>query len=316
MPGDDLARALPDGGHARLPHQVVYVRSGISLGQPGEVLQAHVLVERHLRRRDLEYLEPRDLVRRDYLHEAVEPARPHQGRVQHVGPVRRCYHHDVLEAAQPVHLGQHGVHDPLGHHRPGFAVPGPPRGYRVYLVYEQHARGGHPGLLEYLADGLLGLADVLGEHLRPAYGDEVRLALVRDGLGEQGLAGARGAVEEDALYRPDPHLLEQLGLLQRQLYGLLYLPLYLGHPSDVAPFHGRPLDVHLAQGGRLDLVHRVEEILPADDDSLQDGGRQRLLLYVDEGKHAPEGLYRRFLGEQAQVGPGVPVSDVRYLGYV
>ena len=76
-----------------------------------------------------------------------------------------------------------------------------PRRQRVDLVEEHDAGRRLPRLLEDLADPLLGFADPLGEQLRPFDRDEVHAALVRDGLGQERLAAARRAGEQDALGR-------------------------------------------------------------------------------------------------------------------
>ncbi len=60
------------------------------------------------------------------------------------------------------------------------------------------------------------LAVELVDDLRTVDREEVGLGLVRDGAGDERLAAARRAVEQDALGRVDPQPLEDLGVPQRQ----------------------------------------------------------------------------------------------------
>ena len=95
-------------------------------------------------------------------------------------------------------------------------------------------------------------------------GDEIRLRLARDGLGEQGLAGAGRAIEQEALGRADAEAAERVGILQRQLDAFLQPRLRLVEPADIVPADARRLDHHLAHRRWLDALQRIEEILARD----------------------------------------------------
>src|SRR5205814_8333298 len=91
-----------------------------------------------------------------------------------------------------------------------------------------------------------------GEHLderRRAGGVEVRAGLVRDGPGEERLAGARWAVEQEALRDLRPQPLEPLRILE-EVDDLHQLGAHLFDAGDVGPGGAR-------LGARVD-VHRLD----------------------------------------------------------
>src|SRR6185503_18631476 len=88
---------------------------------------------------------------------------------------------------------------------------------RVDLIDEDHARGHLAGARKQPADLLFALAVPLRKQIARLDRDEVRLGLLGDSLGEQRLAGAWRAVEQEALCRADPQPRERIGVLERQL---------------------------------------------------------------------------------------------------
>ena len=108
-------------------------------------------------------------------------------------------------------------------------------------------------------------------------GDEVRLRLARRRLGEQGLAGARRAVEQEALGRANAEPAERLGMLERQLDAFAQ-PVAGGiEAADIVPADRRRFDHHLAHGGGLDPLQRILEVAKLDRQRVQDLGRDGLL---------------------------------------
>ncbi len=63
--------------------------------------------------------------------------------------------------------------------------------------------------------------------------EELRVALIGDGAGQPGLAGAGRAVEQHALGRIDAEALEQLGMAKRQLDHLAQRVDRVGHSAKV-----------------------------------------------------------------------------------
>ena len=162
----------------------------------------------------------------------VEPARPQDGRVNHVLPVGGADDNYVLQRLHAVDLAEQLGHDrvlDVGTHP---RAPGPEDG--IHLVEEddhRHAFGGLlPRALEDEADLTLGLADVLVEQLRALDVEEERPATafaglllhllgqrVRHGLRDQGLAAAGRAVQQHSLGWLQLVLGEQLLVQEGQL---------------------------------------------------------------------------------------------------
>ena len=136
-------------------------------------------------------------------------------------------------------------------------------------------------------------------------------ALARRGLGEKGLAGARRAVEQEALGRADAEAAEGFGMLQRQLDALFQPVARLVEPADVVPADLRRLDHHLAHRRRLDSLQRIVEIAQLDRQSVKDLGRDRLFGKVD-ARHDPAHRLERGLARQrGQIGADEAVGAPR-----
>ena len=74
-------------------------------------------------------------------------------------------------------------------------------------------------LVKDLPDISLRLSEPHGEKLRSFDGDEVGLALVGNGLGQQGLTATRGPVEQHSLRRGHTELQELIRVLHWVLSG-------------------------------------------------------------------------------------------------
>ena len=162
---------------------------------------------------------------------AVEAAGAKQRRVELLQQVRRRHHDDVLVAVEAVHLDEQlvqGLVALAGYVRAALGPDG------VKLVDEDDRRGILACLLEQATDPRRAEP---GEHLdksRRRLAEELRTGLVRDRLGEQRLAGAGRAVEQDALrdLRAEPLEVLRLG---EKLDDLPQLLLRLLDPGDVVP---------------------------------------------------------------------------------
>merc|ERR1719161_2778691 len=179
----------------------------------------------------------------------------------------------VFFAFIPIHLRQELVeHAVRG--APGVSLTAPALvGDRVELVEEEHAGRALPRLVEDLPHVGLGLPEPHGEQLGALHGDEVRLALVRDGLRQERLTAPGGAVEEDTLARGHPELLKLVGVLDRVLHHLLQLALDVLQAADVVPGCGGYLHERLAEGGGVgDAEGRLEVVVR---DTWSSGPRRR-----------------------------------------
>src|SRR3546814_1266192 len=103
---------------------------------------------------------------------------------------------------EPVHLGQDRVDHAFGDL--WFAQASTARRHqRIEFVEEDHAWRHLARAREQPRNLLFALAVPFGEEVGRFGGDEIRLRLARDRLGEQRLAGAGRAIEQEALGRAD-----------------------------------------------------------------------------------------------------------------
>ena len=88
-------------------------------------------------------------------------------------------------------------------------------GQGVYLIEENDAGVGQLGFAEDLADPTFALAHVFVEQRWPFDRDKVGLALAGDGFGQQSLAHAGRATEQNAFGWSSSGLGKQICILQR-----------------------------------------------------------------------------------------------------
>ena len=214
---------------------------------------------------------------------AVEAAGPQQRRVEDVGPVGGGDQDDVVLHLEAVHLDQQLVQRLLAlvvaaaHAGAAVAADG------VDLVHEDDAGRVLFGLLEEVADAAGADADEHLDEVRAGDREEGDAGLAGDGAGEQRLAGAGRAVEQDALGDAGAERLEFLRVLEEFL-DLLQLLHRLVDPGDVAegdfrrvdrhPLRFRFAEVHHPRAAALHLVHQ-EDPEAEEEDEGQDVGEQR-----------------------------------------
>ncbi len=215
----------------------------------------------------------------------VEAARTQQRRVEHVGAVGRRDQDDAAAHVEAVHLDQQLVEGLLAlvvtAAHAGAAVPAD----GVDLVDEDDGRGVLLGLLEQVAHAAGADTDEHLDEVGAGDGVEGDARLAGDGAGEQGLAGARRAVEQDALGDLGAHglelrrLLEELldlaELLDRLLAARDVAERGLGHVlgDQLGPRLGELHDA--AAAAALDLVHQEQEDQHDQDDRQQRGEQRR-----------------------------------------
>ena len=192
----DLVAVAATGQDRRLVGEVGQVRARQPGGVTRHPLQVHVVAQRLVMRVHAEDpLAPAHVGRR---HEdlAVEAPGAQQRAVELLEHVRRGHHDHVVAGVEAVHLDQELIQRLVALPRDIRAAMGADR---VELVDEDDRRGILAGLLEQSPDPR---GPQAGEHLHERGGrlaEEVGARLVSDGLGEQGLAGAGRAVQQDAL---------------------------------------------------------------------------------------------------------------------
>ena len=250
----------------------------------------------------------------------VEAARAQQRRVEHVGPVGRGDQDDAAADVEAVHLDQQLVEGllalvvPTAHAGAAVATDG------VDLVDEDDRRGVLLGLLEEVADPAGADTDEHLDEVGAGDGVEGHAGLTGDRAGEQRLAGARRAVEQDALGDLGPDGLELRRLLQEllDLAELLDGLLAAGHVAERRLGHvlGDQLGARLgelhdaAAAAALDLVHQEQEDQRDQHDREQ--GRQQPGQEARVGDLDREGV----LVEGALVDLGVDAVDQLLLGAV
>ena len=239
----------------------------------------------------------------------VEAAGAQQGGVKPVGAVRRRQDHDAPEFLDAVHLSEHLADHPLGHTALG---PRAAAGrQRVNLVEEHDARLRLPRFLEDLAHAALALAHVHGHQRRPLDGDEVGLAPVGDGLGQQRFAAAGRPLQQDALGRGGAGVGEQMAVLERPLDGLQQRLLDALQSAHVLPGHVGHLGEDLADGRGFDLAQRGQEVLHGHVQ------RQQFLVgdvgggEVNGGHQPAQRNHRRLAAQRLQIGAHKAMGHAR-----
>merc|ERR1719499_1424172 len=167
-------------------------------------------------------------------------------------------------------------------------------GNGVQLVEEEDARCSAPGLVEHVPHVGLGLSEPHSEQLRALDGDEVGLALVGDGLGEQGLTTTRRSVEEDTSAGHHAELQELLWVLDWVLHQLLQLPLDVLEATNIGPGNGGHLDDALSGGRRCALAHGVAEVSHSDSKAVKYFSVNGLVLEIDQVHLLPDLLQSCF----------------------
>ena len=212
----DLLVVAARRGQGRLVGEVGEVGADHAGRRRGDPVEVDVVGERQRARVDLEDLAAPVLVGRRHGHAAVEAAGPQQRAVEDLRAVGGAEddHRDVgLEA---VHLGQDLVERLLAlvvaaaeAHAAGARAPD-----GVELVDEDDRRRGLLGGLEEVADARGADADDRLDELRRRDREERHPRLPRDGLGQQRLAGAGLAGEQDAARDPPAELAVAVGVLE------------------------------------------------------------------------------------------------------
>ena len=180
-------------------HEVLQVGADHAGRAGGEGLERDRGVERHAPGVHGEDLATAGLVGGVDHDVAVEAPGAQQGRVEDLGPVGGGQHHHPLVPREPVHLGEDLVEGLLAlvvAAEGGGAAPGAADG--IELVDEHDGGGGLLGLVEEVAHPAGPQAHDHLDELGGRDGEEGHLGLAGDGLGQQGLAGARGAGEQHA----------------------------------------------------------------------------------------------------------------------
>mmetsp|Transcript_5471 Transcript_5471/g.9487 ORF Transcript_5471/g.9487 Transcript_5471/m.9487 type:complete len:583 (+) Transcript_5471:685-2433(+) len=307
LPPDLRLDVLTDRELARPLADLSEIGAAEAVGDAGQVGEVHVLGDGGLAEGGLEDVEAGALVGERDVDQLVQATRAHDRRVDDVWPVRRTNDEHVLLGADTVHLGKNLVDDTVASAASIARAAASSAGDRVELIEEQHAGGRTARLVEKLADVGLGLTEPHGEELGALDRDEVGLALVGDGLGEQGFTAPRRSVEQHALRRLHPELGELLRVLHGVLHRLLQLALDIVQAADVVPRHVRHLHHRLAQRRWVRRAKSSLEVIHGDGHGVEKVDVD-VLLEVDDVHLLSDALQCRFRAQGGDVAADVPMS--------
>ena len=169
--------------------------------------------------RDLAHVDVQDLlaaadVGQLHVDLAVEAARAQQGGVQDVGPVGGRDHDHAQVGFEAVHLDQHLVQGLLALVVAAAQAGAALAADRVDFIDEDDAGRVLLGVLEHVAHAGRAHADEHFDEIGAGNAEERHLGLAGDALGQQGLAGARRADQQQAARNAAAELLELLRVLQ------------------------------------------------------------------------------------------------------
>ena len=279
----DQPRVLPRGEQSGLVQDIGQVGAGEAGRTPRHAFQVDVGRHRLALGVHLEDLEAAPEVWGVDRDLPVEAARPEQGGVEHVRPVGGGDQDHAAADVEAVHLDQQLVEGLLAlvvaAAHPGATVPAD----GIDLVDEDDRRRVFLGLLEQVANPRRADADEHLDEVGTGDGIERHPGLAGDGSGQQRLAGAGLAVQQDALGDLRADGLE-LGRFGQELLDLLELLDRLVASGDVAEggLRGvlvgdlglRLAELHDSAAAALDGVEQEEE-QHSDDDERDQRAEQR-----------------------------------------
>merc|ERR1719440_2620001 len=190
---------------------------------------------------------------------------------------------------------------------PPASPPDEPRARAMESNSSKKSTHGAARLVEELTHVGLRLAKPHRQQLGALDRDEVGLALVGDGLGEERLAAAGRAVEEHALGRRHAELLKLLRELDRVLHDLLQLALDVLEAANVVPRDIGHLDDRLAQSRRVGGAERGTEVLLRDGHRVQHLGVDFVVVQVDDVHLLANALHGGLRAQRGNVGADVAV---------
>ncbi len=282
------------GGEDRgLVDRVLEIGPGETRGEAGERFDRDVLLHRLAAGVDIEDRAATLDVGAVEHHLAIEPARPKQGGIEHIGPVGGGNHDHVDAAVEPVHLDQELVEGLLALVVAAAEAGAALAADGIDLVDEDDAGRTLLGLLEEITDAAGPDADEHFDELGAGDAEERHASLPRHGAGKQRLAGAGRADEQHAAWDAGAEGREFLGVLQElDDFGKFFLGLI--DPGDIGegdrgPVAGKEPGPALAERHRL-AVRALALAHEEDDQANDQHQRQQEGEDADDGAPAAGGL--------------------------
>ena len=228
----DEAVSAPYGQQRRLVHEVFEIRAREAGGALGDGVEIHVVRKVLVPGMNLQdFLAPAD-IRQAHIDLAVKAARTQQGVIEDIGAVGGRHDDDALVVAEAVHLHQQLVEGLLALVMAAAEATASLTADGVDLVNEDDGGGGLLGLLKQVAHAACADADIQLHKIGAGDGQKLHARLARDGLGQQGLAGARRAHQQHTLGDARAHVGIGLGMLE-EIDDLLQLRLLFVAARDV-----------------------------------------------------------------------------------
>ena len=292
---------------------------------------------------DLAHVHAQDLlaapdVGQRHIHLAVKAPWAQQGGVQNVGAVGRCHHDHAQVGLEAVHLDEHLVQRLLALVVATAQACATLTAHGVDFVDEDDAGSVLLGVLEHVAYAGRAHADEHFHKVGTRDAEERYLGFARDGLGQQRLAGARRADQQQTARNASAKLLELARILE-EVHDFLHFFLGFVAASDIGKGDGV---VVLVQHARFALaeaesaalaaaLHLAHEVHPHADEQQhgtpahEQGHEQRAFLarldveldvVVDQVAHqAPVEVGGRgadaavVLGDGHDLGTALPLLD-------
>ena len=222
------------GNHADFLAERFEIGADEAVRMLGDFLEVDVGRERHGARVDLEDLEPRLCIGDTDFDFPIEAPGTSQSRVEDLRDIGGTDDDDLAARHEAIHQAQQLRHDAffdLPDHFGAFGSHG------VDLVDKQDRRRVTRCFLEHLAELGLTLAIELPHDLGAIEVNEMHAALGRHSAGQQGLTGARRAVQQHTFGREDAQPLEDARVLQRELDDLAHSGHLTLEPADIFVRH-------------------------------------------------------------------------------
>merc|ERR1719458_697960 len=177
----------------------------------------------HLSGVNLENVETSVLIRRGEFDFPVNATRSEQGGVKDVNPVCGHDHLDVFGGLEPIQLIQQFQHGPLNLTVAAATRLNPGGANGVDLVHEDDGGCVLPRHPKQLPHHPAALANELLDKFRSRNADESAFCVMSNCARKQGLASARGTVEQHSFGLGNSKCVKQLWMFHWQFYHLLYL---------------------------------------------------------------------------------------------
>ena len=197
---------IPGGHNGRFIQQVAQIRSGKAGGGPGNGAQAYGIVQLFILGVNPEDLLPALHIRAVYLNLAVKPAGTQQRGIQNIRTVGGCQNNNALGMAKPIHLHQQLVQSLLLFIMAAAQARSALAAYGIDLIDEHNGRSQLLGLLKQVSDPAGAHTHIHLHKVGAGDGQELHVGLSGNRPGQQGLAGARRANQQNAMGNPGANL--------------------------------------------------------------------------------------------------------------